>query len=372
MSEFLYIGLFIYLLLLILLDQQWKKALSHYEKVENMGARFSILIPFRNEGRELINLVHSLIRQVKEGDEIILVDDHSENQDLLYELSKLSSENPLLHVHRQKKEDNGKKAALKYAFNEGKNDYIIQLDADVRIGEEWLKALRNTDPLSDLYILPLAIERGDHFFGKMEEVESMALTGTSAVTVLMGKPSLISGANLLASRTLYESFLASDSGTQTSSGDDMFLLGFAKDKGYRIAYCGDQRAAASTNGNSSFRHYIRQRIRWASKMPGGKGLPGKWLAILVLSIQIFFSYAFLYFLFSGNLYGFFILWFSKGLGEFLFTRSVSRFFTREDWRNRFSYIGPLVYPFISTFIAIISLVYRPHWKGRKTVVKGQS
>ena len=358
----------LYLLGLAYLGQQWGKGLSQYRPGASSGSSYSILIPFRNESKALLELVENLVPQLGPEDEIILVDDHSDNE-LAQQLRSHYLPNKQVVLLALGDGELGKKSALKAGFLKSKTDFIVQLDADVEVGPGWLQGIKEIPSSVDLGILPVSLIDVRHEFKRLEYSEFMSIAGVTGAMATMGKAAMANGANLLVRKTLMQEYFDAGKDQNISSGDDMFLLGIAKRKRANIKYCFDTRIIVHARGNQSLRDYIDQRVRWASKMLHGTGLPGRGLGLAIALFQVFFIASLIYFLSTANASTFVLLFGIKGIGEFLFCKKVSHFFGFEEWLDHFSIPGVMLYPFISLFAAFASMVYRPKWKGRIIEVK---
>ena len=99
------------------------------------GVHVSILIPFRNERKNLPYLLNDLLGQTYPADrmEVLCINDHSEDGSacLFDSLRRTSLKLSCLDLPEAK---SGKKEALAYGMDQASGNWIIQLDADCRIG----------------------------------------------------------------------------------------------------------------------------------------------------------------------------------------------------------------------------------------------
>ncbi len=118
---------------------------------------FSVIIPFRNEAKNLSNLLAS-IQQLKYSEnlvEFLFVDDDSTDNSVeiinchfecIRETSKLGldSARPDIRVLNNKRVSNSpKKDAISTALKKAKNNWVITTDADCIVPENWLKTIDN-------------------------------------------------------------------------------------------------------------------------------------------------------------------------------------------------------------------------------------
>lgn len=105
---------------------------------EELYGQLSILIPARNEEKTLPLLLHDLLEQHPHPLEIIICDDHSEDQ--TYALaSKWTGQYSCLRIFRGEELPPGwlgKNFACYQLARQARGNYLLFLDADVRIGEQ--------------------------------------------------------------------------------------------------------------------------------------------------------------------------------------------------------------------------------------------
>jgi biofilm PGA synthesis N-glycosyltransferase PgaC len=233
----------------------------------------SVIVPFRNEAENLPDLLNDLAAQSYPDGfwEVIFVDDHSDDgsgstlESLLK--SKLAHKRDfrLLFMPPGR---SGKKAALSRGIESAKNDWIIQLDADCRVGARFIASHISflEEHPSDLIagIVTTRRESGK-FLEIYERLDMLSMVGSGAGSFGLGRPVMCSGANLAYSRQLYTETRSFDPVTATASGDDMFLMIGARKLGKTLSYTVNRESMAEAGPVKDFRSLIRQRIRWGSK-----------------------------------------------------------------------------------------------------------
>lgn len=218
----------------------------------------SIIIPFRGEISELKRLLNDLSQQnyPNEHFEVLVINDSEQPLDLgTYDFSL-----QVIDTLSRK----GKKAAIDLGVSQAKNDFILCLDADIRIRAEHLNNFaRAFSCQNDLVIGVLQFAemptRFSHFFEYYEFYGMQAVTQSS---VLLGNSLLCSGANLGFTKETYFKTRAIRTDFEIESGDDMFLLQAAKKLKLKI---GSASGSALLNYQSDFNSVLKQRIRWGAK-----------------------------------------------------------------------------------------------------------
>lgn len=97
----------------------------------------SIIIAFKNESKNLKGTLEKLLKQTHQNFEIILVNDHSED-DYLDEIPN-SSKIKLYHLAKGR---NGKKEAINYGINQANHEYLLFIDADCQPeSQSWISEM---------------------------------------------------------------------------------------------------------------------------------------------------------------------------------------------------------------------------------------
>lgn len=100
----------------------------------------SVIVPLRNEEKNVDNLLEKLLNQTYDNYEIICVDDNS--QDKTYEKLSIYPVN-LIKAPNKPMDWNGKSWALLHGTKEAKGDLLLFVDADVSLGSNTITNLVN-------------------------------------------------------------------------------------------------------------------------------------------------------------------------------------------------------------------------------------
>ena len=126
----------------------------------------SYLVTVHNETKSLANLLERLVKHCQEGDQIVILDDFSDNEDTKKILSKYSyTDNVYLYQHALDKNYGGHK---NYGTELCKGDWVFQIDGDELPSETLLLNLKDIiaeNPDIDVYVVP----RVNCFVGLKEE-----------------------------------------------------------------------------------------------------------------------------------------------------------------------------------------------------------
>jgi biofilm PGA synthesis N-glycosyltransferase PgaC len=290
--------------------------------------KVSIIVPFRNEAPYLPHLVHDLLAQSypKDLHEVIFVNDHS-NDESESVIASLTSGVSGFSCLKLLQGNSGKKAALYLGVQHASNDRLIQVDADCRVGPEFIAshmAFLEKHP-SDLVAGVVSTSRGaGGFLEVFERLDLLALAGTGAGSFWMGRPMMCSGANLAYSRKLYMETRPFDPVESIESGDDMFLMIGARKLKRNLAFNMAPEACAETAPVSTLRALLTQRMRWGAKSTRYGMADIQLLALLVSLTNVCMLLMPLWlFLFAGSWHWLAGAWILKSLADFVLLYKIS-------------------------------------------------
>ena len=164
-------------------------------------------------------------------------------------------------------DNRGKKHALSKLIHAATSDYLWLHDDDVILPP----ASNNPQggQAADLIILPLIMvseSEKPSLLEKLQIAEYAAIQELTMRTAKRGHAVMCSGANLIVRREVWLA-CEPDIHPEIPSGDDMFLLEAAKRRGYTISVIDDPAYTATVRPQTSWRAFLRQRMRWAGKAP---------------------------------------------------------------------------------------------------------
>lgn len=346
------------------------------KKGSTFSTTFSIVIPFRNEAGNLPFLLDSLdrIEYPSELYEVILVNDASEDAsaELCRKFSQVRPDRDVHIIDVVRKSASPKKDAVSTAIEKAKHDYILTSDADCEVPENWLKEFdsyigRTEAKMIAGPVMTKATVKGERetLLRSFQELDFLSLQAATIGGFGLEKPFMCNGANLC---YVKEGFLqvngyAGNEGI--ASGDDIFLLEKFLDEGIKVGYLKSNLATVETLPLSTWTGLISQRIRWASKTAAYKRMFGKGVGVIVLLMNVALA-AGTFTVIAGSLpvKVFFIFFLVKMNIDFVLVYRSSQFFRREKIMKKF--IGnSLLYPYVSSYVALASLLPGYQWKGRR-------
>ena len=367
----------LYLLLILALALGFDKVEDF--KVEDIKAKtkFSIIIPFRNEAKNLPELLASIeaLNYPKSYYELVFVDDDStdDSVDIISKvldkkfLNKNFTRTDIKIINNVRVSKSPKKDAISSAIKVAKHDWIVTTDADCVLPKFWLDTLdcfiQKKQP--KMVVAAVTYYKVNSFLKRFQLLDFLSLIGATIGGFGIGKPFLCNGANLAYKKTLFLELNGFDGNDEIASGDDIFLLQKAiKSVKSDVQFLKSKSAIVKTKAQPTFKTLISQRKRWAAKTSSYNSVFGKLIGLIVLLMNAAlicgFSLALLGLLqFKTILYIFII----KNLVDFLLLFKTTRFFEQEKQLSSFIFSG-IMYPFFCVYIAFISLFTKYKWKDR--------
>lgn len=329
--------------------------------------QISVIIPARNEEKNIGRLLDSLRLQTYPDRlyEIIVVDDHSSDKTAAiaeaYPFVKLVSltTDPI---------NSYKKKAIEAGIAAAGGELIVTTDADCVVTPDWLKTLAAFyhEKKAVIIAAPVKISAGKNFLELFQLLDFMVLQGITAASLQLRLHPLCNGANLAYKRTVFYEVNGFAGIDHIASGDDMLLMQkIARCYPNQIFYLLSKNALVTTKAAVSWKAFLHQRIRWASKATHYQD-PKTFLVLLLV-------YSFNLCLLLLGIAGWWNFWLWIALGgiliaktfaELLFIYPVAKFF--EDTRQLplFFLFQPfhIVYTLVAGWLGIWG---RYEWKGRK-------
>ncbi len=379
--------MFIYFSALIVMYCSWVlwlffhwKSLPQRSALKNINTQhifFSIIIPVRNEAKNIQKLLHDIggqnfpFRQF----EVIVVDDSStDNTSQLVKSRKYNYNLKLLSLGIPDTfSGSHKKLAITQGIDNAQNKplcqhIIITTDGDCRVDKNWLQAYAEifSKEKPELVAGPVTFYKEKTWFEKLQTVEFSSLIGTGAASMQAGSPNMCNGANLAFTKDVFEEVNGYEGNMQQPSGDDEFLM--RKVFQYypeKVTFLKDKRAIVCTFPQKNFAAFYQQRRRWAGKWRSHTD--GKATALASFLFIFYLSLLGITTLVVLGLYPVEIFFLQVGiklLCDWLFLRAVIQF-SGKSLHLRWFLLSAVFYPFYVVFFGIAANVGRYTWKGRQ-------
>ncbi len=366
MSVFFYIIIFLYVsLLIIFLIAQSKIPDVKIDVNPQNYQKFSIVIPFKNEAKNLPALLKSLekINYPKDSFEIIFIDDLSTDKGA--KIIKDNKNLPINLIKNTRKSQSPKKDALEKAIKIAKFDFIITTDADCIIPENWLLAYNQIiqEKSPKMIIAPVTYVDKQDFFTQFQTIEFITLQGFTRAGVGFKKPFLSNGANFGFDKQSFFEVNAYEGNNDLASGDDTFLLEkFNKKYADKILFLNTREALVRTYAQRTLKDFINQKIRWASKSKKHLWTFSSLIGLLIMLAN--YVTVILWILFFNIEFDLKILIAVKIIVDVIFVLITNRFY-----KNKLSFLwlllSSLLYPLYVSMLLLFSFYGKYEWKNNK-------
>ena len=254
--------------------------------------RISVLIPARNEAANIGPCLESIFQQSYPSSlfEVIVIDDHSTDRtaDIVAEWGPAGIRSTrlrnfrLIYLQTADPEPGAapvkahKKLAIETGVRMATGELIVTTDADCHFHPNWLLTMAGFYEATRAKFIaaPVKIDAANSFLSIFQTLDFITLQGITGAVVYKNFHSMCNGANLAYTKDAFftvDGFRGID---QIPSGDDMFLMHKIQDK-YpgELFFLKSLEAIVSTKEETTWRGFINQRVRWASKADRYQG-PG--------------------------------------------------------------------------------------------------
>ena len=343
--------------------------------------RITVLVPARNEEKNIHTCLDSLSRQSypRHLYDVIVIDDHSTDRTAGL-VNGFAVTSPFSLTCLTLTDHAGpirahKKFAIETGVLAAQGDLIVTTDADCWFDPDWLTAIASYHEATGAKFIAapvrIAHDRIGHsrrhsFLFLLQTLDFITLQGITAAAVSKRLHSMCNGANLAYEKKVFEEVEGFKGIDKIPSGDDMLLMHkIYKKYPDKVFFLKSRPAIVSTRAERSWKGFVNQRIRWASKAGNYDDRRIFWVLLLVYMINLLFPALLL-----ASWWNSWYLWVLLLLGtvktfiEYPFVRSVAGFFGQQ----RLMVYFPALQPFHIAYTVIIGWLgqfgsYR--WKDRK-------
>lgn len=356
-----------YALLMRFYYRQWKR-LKSFQPTELPTVGISVVVAARNEEKTLPFLLYDLQQQdyPQQLFEVIIVDDFSTDNTAALGANLGTAFRMIQPACLPEK--SSKKMAIAAGVAAAQNELILITDADCRVGKSWVSAhaafYQQTG--ASFIAAPVGYTYRSSLLQVLQTLDFITLQGITAASVSANVGMMCNGANLAYTKKAFEAVNGFENIDNIPTGDDMLLMQkiWKREPG-KIAYLKSKEAIVSTAAVQTWREFIMQRRRWASKtlVYQDKRLIAVLGFVLLLNLVPFALLMAGFFAPAAFLYLFFYL-LLKGVIEWPFVASVARFYSEQKLMRYFLLLQPL-HVVYTVFVGISSQFGTYTWKGRK-------
>jgi cellulose synthase/poly-beta-1,6-N-acetylglucosamine synthase-like glycosyltransferase len=292
---FLLLALLVYFGVILLFTAGWYRlGRSGRTRPADPGyPRVSVIVAARNEEDAVMTLLEDLEQQDYRDMQVILVDDGSTDGTLRRVQEFLATKgagNMSIYPNNAHDGQGSKKAAIDHGISLADGQVILLTDADCRVAPGWAAAMAKhfADPEVKMVAGPVMYIDLKSITDRFEALEFLGLVASGAGAAGAGVPFMCNGANLAYRRKTFHEVAGFSGNEHYRSGDDVFLMHKVKQRygSSSIRFATNREAIVGTRPAGSFRAFLRQRARWASKTTGYRDLMAIFTAVSVFLLNV--------------------------------------------------------------------------------------
>lgn len=333
----------------------------------------TVLIPARNEARQIRALLHSYLQQNYPPHlrQCIVIDDCSEDETARLVMEFQSFGIQLIRLSEQVLDqpiNSYKKKAIETGIAASSGTLLLTTDADCILPPNWILQHVYLHQQKGMVFIagPVKILPTKNWLNRFQALDFISLQGITGASLFKNLYAMCNGANLSYTRQAFEAVRGFEGIDQIASGDDMLLMQKISSRfPGRVAYLKSAEAIVETAAMPDLAAFLQQRIRWASKATRYKEASIQWVLLLVYLLNLGLLVFFIAGLFSPAWIPVSLaLLLFKALIEWPFMATVASFFGYSSLVAWFPFFQPLhiVYTVAAGAFGQMGAY---HWKGRK-------
>lgn len=331
------------------------------KSIESITDQLSVIIPFRNEEVNLVNLFASLEEQTVYPAHLIFVNDHSDDGGAQLVRQWCHSHSFAQFIDLTEGEE-GKKKAIHKAIERAHTKFIMTIDADVWFDGDFFETIEL--PVENRMLVRPVVLKGNGFLSHLFALEHLFFNSFNFLVFPIYELSA-SGANLIYRKSDYTELNRFKEHQHIASGDDHFLLRSFQREGLKVQVSNNRLHVLYSKAPSNCKEYLYQRIRWLGKTYH-KTTPIEFLLGLFISIYLLGGFILLVYLLIQTLFTAAILLFVVRLILDMLVLSFYAVPLKEGRQILLLPLMQLIYPFMMISVVLGSLFVKPKWKGRRT------
>ncbi len=369
-----YTLLFLLLIYVVLLLQliRGTRQLKSFESTDILPkTAFTLVVPFRNEQKNLPKLLQSIskLNYPHELIEIIMVDDFStdtsERVCIQWRIEHNTIDTTLLENLRLS--NSPKKDAIARAMPIAKHDWIITTDADCTVKTDWLLTIDNyiQNHQPKMIVGSVIYKTKNNWFHQFQQLDLLSLQGVTMGSFGIGKPFMCNGANFAYTKSLFLELDGFNGNDKIASGDDVFLLQKAVvHSPDQVHYLKNTAAIVKTKPENDLHQLFMQRVRWASKTSGYQSRYAQFLAVVVLLMNLSLVIGFCLMVTDQLDWSLLVkVFLIKYVVDYVLLFKANQYLLKGKWLLPLS--SSLIYPLFSSMVGIYSLIGPFSWKNRR-------
>ncbi len=212
---------------------------------------------------------------------------------------------------------------------------------------------------------PVKFSAQNSFLFHFQNLNFTSLMGSTLGGFGIHKPIMCNGANLCYRKKTFLALNGFDGNDNIASGDDIFMMEkMFKIHPEKVKFLNSEEAIVETKSEISWKLFMNQQIRWASKSTSYHNLFAKFVGIIVFLENLMVLVLGIYVLLFPGFWSYFMLVFgAKILIDFMLIAQTSVFLKSTKSLKYYVPVS-LLYPFFIVLTGCLSAFKNYEWKGR--------
>lgn len=352
--------------------RHWKKPVNDAPSVAPT-AFVSVVVAARNEEGTLPGLIADLHRQSISPHlfEVIIVNDFS--TDGTASLATALPANFRIIEPDCQPGHSSKKKAIAAGVAQARGELILVTDADCRVGEKWIATMTSfyQEKGASFIAAPVKYLHDNSLLQVLQVLDFLTLQGITAASVSANFHTMCNGANLAYTKKAFTTVNGFAGIDTVPTGDDMLLMHkIWKLDPSKVFYLKNVDAVISTPAMTTWKEFLMQRRRWASKtlVYDDHRITAVLTFVLLLNLLPFVLLVAGFFQ-PVSFWYLLVFLLGKAVVEWPFVASVATFFGQQKLLRYFFALQPL-HVFYTVLVGIWSQVGSYEWKDRKAHRRG--
>lgn len=343
-----------------------------YFSAAGYGAKtfVSVIVAARNEEKTLPHLLEALAQQTYPQPlfEILIVDDYSTDNTVA--VAQTFSKPHIKIIHPEvASAQSSKKRAIEAGVKQARGPLLLITDADCIPGRDWIKTMAAFYEQKGAAFIaaPVMFTHNQSLLQLFQALDFLTLQGITAASVAAQFHTMCNGANLAYTKEAFENVNGFAGIDDIASGDDMLLMHkiWLQEKS-RVLYLKGSDAIVRTEPMPTWKAFMAQRKRWASKTTHYNDKRIFWVLLFVYLLNCWFVVLLASSFWNVQIlkYAFLFLFLKTGI-EWPFVAMVARFYNEKKLMRYFFFMQPL-HIFYTVLVGLLSQFGHYEWKGRRT------
>ncbi len=333
--------------------------------------KVTIIIPARNEAANIDACLTGIVHQTYPKDllQVIVVDDVSVDETIqkVQAYIRLYPFIEVLQLTEMDARSSHKKRAIEKAISHATGQMIVTTDADCTHQPFWIEMLAQRFQMGDVAFIaaPVVYKTESTLLSIFQSLDFATLQGITGASVSRQFHAMCNGANIAYSKKAFEEVDGFSGIDALPTGDDMLLMyKIFRKHPQGVCWLKNKEAIVSTLACPSWKEFINQRMRWASKAAWYDDRRIYSVLLLVYGYNLLFPILLVMAFFNAQyLLPLILSLLAKTIVELVFLWPVAGFFGLKKWLWSFPLLQPLhiLYTVVAGWMGRFGSY---QWKGR--------